>query len=91
MDKAVADKDRAWFGRALERMQAFLALSEKRHGPFVLEQHSACTDAATDFLIVGLCKILPPGSICEPATFFPKAQRNVEQCRALAAPPTSVK
>lgn len=53
MDKAVAEKDRAWFGPALERAQAVLALWEKRQGP--------------------------------------KAQRNIDQCRALAAARTSAK
>jgi hypothetical protein len=86
MNKAVAENNRAYLGPALERVQAFLALWEKRQGPTVLERNPACTDAATDFLIVGLCKISPPGSICEPTTFFPKAERNIRQCRALAAP-----
>jgi hypothetical protein len=71
INKAVAEKDRTYFGPALQR---------------VLELNKACTDAATDFLIVGLCKISPPGSICEPTTFFPKTERNIQQCRALAAP-----
>jgi hypothetical protein len=86
MNKAVAEKDRTYFGPALERVQAFLASWEERQGATVLERNTACTDAATDFLIVGLCKISPPGSICEPATFFPKVERNIQQCRALAAP-----
>jgi hypothetical protein len=86
MNKAVAEKDRTYFGPALERVQAFLALWEERQGATVLERNTACTDAATDFLIVGLCKISPPGSICELATFFPKVERNIQQCRALAAP-----
>jgi hypothetical protein len=86
MSKAVAENDRTYFGPALERVQAFLASWEERQGAIVLERNKACTDAATDFLIVGLCKISPPGSICEPATFFPKAERNIQQCRALASP-----
>ena len=86
MDKAVAESDRTYFGPALERVEAFLASWEKRQGATVLEQNTSCTDAVTDFLIVGLCKISPPGSICEPTTFFPKVERNIQQCRALAAP-----
>ena len=85
MDKAVAEKNRAYFGPALERVQTFLDSRARRQGGAVLEQNAPCTDAVTDFLIVGLCKISPPGSICEPTTFFPKAERNIEQCRALAA------
>jgi hypothetical protein len=86
MNKAVAENNRTYFGPALERVQAFLASWEERQGPTVLERNTACTDAAADFLIVGLCKISPPGSICEPTTFFPKVERNIQQCRALAAP-----
>lgn len=85
MNKAVAEKDRAYFAPALERVQAFLASWEEREGAKVLERNAACTDAATDFLVVGLCKMSPPGSICEPATFFPKVERNIRQCRAMAA------
>jgi hypothetical protein len=86
MNKALAENNRAYFGPALERVQAFLASWVERQGPTVLERNTACTDAATDFLIVGLCKISPPGAICEPATFFPKVERNIHQCRVLAAP-----
>lgn len=85
MNKAVVEKDRAYFAPALERVQAFIASWDGREGINVLERNGACTDAATDFLIVGLCKISPPGAICEPATFFPKAERNIAQCRAIAA------
>jgi hypothetical protein len=85
MNKAVAEKDRAYFGPALDRVQAFLASWEEREVATVLERNTACTDAATDFLIVGLCKISPSGSICEPAAFFPKVERNIQQCRVLAA------
>lgn len=52
----------------------------------MLESNKACTDAATDFLIVGLCKISPPGAICNPGSFFPKTECNIQRCRALAAP-----
>ncbi|VXB45307.1 conserved hypothetical protein [Massilia sp. 9I] len=85
MDKAVASQDRNWFGPALERVQGFLTEWQQRQGPAVLDRHPACTEAVTDFLIVGLCKISPPGSICEPETFFPKAERHIAQCRAEAA------
>lgn len=86
MNKAVAEKDRTYFGPALQRVQEFLSSWEGRQGGDVLEMNKTCTDAATDFLIVGLCKISPPGSICEPTTFFPKTERNIQQCRALATP-----
>jgi hypothetical protein len=86
MNKAVVEKDRTYFGPALQRVQEFLSSWEGRQDGDVLELNKTFTDAATDFLIVGLCKISPPGSICEPTTFFPKTERNIQQCRALAAP-----
>lgn len=88
MNSAVADKDRTYFGPALARVQGFLHVWEEREGPAVLDRYPACTEAITDFLIVGLCKISPPGSLCEPETFFPKAERHIEECRALATPVT---
>jgi len=91
MNKAVAENNRAYFGPALERVQEFLAPWEDRQGLTVLERNTACTDAATDFLIVGLCKISPPGSICEANSFFPKVERNIQQCRALATPEEGLK
>lgn len=88
MNNAVADKDRTYFGPALARVDVFLHVWEAREGPAVLDRYPACTEAVTDFLIVGLCKISPPGSLCEPATFFPKAERHIEACRASATPAT---
>lgn len=85
MNKAVAEKDRTYFGPALERVQEFLGSWEKREGSFAIKRYTACTDAVTDFLIVGLCKIPSRDPICEPTTFFPKAERNIAQCRAMAA------
>lgn len=86
MNKAVAVKDRAYFGPAQERVQSFLSLWQRQQGAGVLEQYPACTDAVTDFLIVGLCSVSPRGSICEPATFYPKVARNIARCRELAQP-----
>jgi hypothetical protein len=86
MNKAVAEKDRSYFGPALERVQAFLAAWQERQGASVLDKNASCANAAIGFLIAGLCKISPPGTICEPATFFPKVERNIEECRVLAGP-----
>jgi hypothetical protein len=85
MDNAVGAKDRAYFAAAVERMDAFIHVWEAREGPAVLDRYPACTNAVTDFLFVGLCKISPPGSICEPATFFPRVEHSIEQCRALVS------
>jgi len=82
MDEAVAHKDRAYFGPALARMQAFLNGWSGEQ----LERDPACSRALSEFLIVGLCKISPPGTLCEPETFIPKVDNNIARCRAAAKP-----
>ncbi len=85
MEVAVAEKDRSYFLAANQRMEGFLnqwGLQSPR--PVVLEQFPACTEAVTDFLIAGLCRILPPGSLCEPGTFLPRVEANIAKCNELA-------
>jgi hypothetical protein len=86
MEAAVAAKDRTYFLPALERMKVFLAEwgGNSPKGSVVLESFPACTNAVTDFLIGGLCRISPPGSLCEPSTFLPRIKDNIRQCRELA-------
>jgi hypothetical protein len=80
MEAAVARKDRAYFSLGLERMKAFVAI----HGA-QLETSRPCTEAVSDYLIVGLCRLSPPGSICEPTTFIPRFEANLAKCHAAAA------
>ncbi|MYM95297.1 hypothetical protein [Duganella vulcania] len=80
MDAAVENKDRAYFGPALARMQAFVGSWSGEQ----LERDPACARALSDFLIAGLCKISPPGTLCEPETFIPKVDKHIAQCRAAA-------
>jgi hypothetical protein len=86
MEAAVAAKDRSYFMPALERMKAFLAEwgGNSPKGSASLEGFPACTNAVTDFLIGGLCRISPPDSICEPSTFLPRLEDNIRQCQELA-------
>ena len=86
MEAAVVAKDRAYFLPALERMKLFLAEwgGNSPKGSLALESFPACTNAVTDFLIGGLCRISPPGSICEPSTFLPRLESNIRQCQELA-------
>ena len=85
MEKAVAAKDRAFFKSESARMQIFLE-SWGFNSPqsAALEKYPMCTDAVTDYLIVGLCQISPPGTICEPSTFIPKFNAHLQQCRDAA-------
>ncbi|MRW89028.1 hypothetical protein GJ699_03430 [Duganella sp. FT80W] len=79
MEAAVATKDRAYFASGIERVKTFL------NGHWAdLDKFPSCTEAVSDFLIVGQCRISPPGSLCEPETFFPKFEANLAKCRAAA-------
>lgn len=79
MEAAVAAKDRAYFDSGLERVKTFV----KDHWAD-LDKFPPCTEAVSDFLIVGQCRIYPPGSLCEPETFFPRFDDNLAKCRAAA-------
>jgi len=43
-----------------------------------------CTDAVSDFLVVGMCRIMTTSSACEPG-MAAKFNTNLQQCRDLAA------
>jgi len=79
MEAAVAAKDRTYFASGLERMKIFV----NDHWAD-LDKFPPCTEAVSDFLIVGQCRISPPGSLCEPETFFPKFEDNLAKCRSAA-------
>jgi len=87
MEKAIAAKDRVFFEGSKMRMQAFLEeWGLRSRDPVALDRYPMCRDAVTDYLIVGLCKISPPGSICDPSTFFPRFEANLQSCRIAQAP-----
>ncbi|MBV6322938.1 hypothetical protein [Duganella violaceipulchra] len=85
MDQAVANKDRSYFGPAHARVQAFFESWNSLHSD-ALERYPSCAHAMSDFLIVGLCKLSRPGTLCEIETFFPKVDKDIEQCRLSAKP-----
>ena len=82
MEVAVRNKDRIYFVGASERMKDFLEKWGALTDSAATHPYPMCTNTVTDFIIVGLCKIMPPGSICEPSTFFPKYEQTVALCRA---------
>jgi hypothetical protein len=85
MEAAIAERDRSYFLSANQRMEGFLnQWGLKSPRPVALEQFPACTDAVTDFLIAGLCRISPPGSLCDQSTFLPRVEANLAKCNLLA-------
>lgn len=84
MAVAVAERDRDYFEAAMGRIVAF---SEdwgfKSHANPALAGYRMCTDAVSDFVIVGLCKLMPNGSECEPG-LASRFDANLGQCRQAA-------
>ena len=85
MEAAVSARDRDYFEQAMARTVDFSqAWGFKVQANPALAPYRACTDAISDFTIVGLCRIAPSLSGCEPG-LVPQFNANVDRCRALAA------
>ena len=85
MEKAIAERDRDYFEDAMARMLDFSDVwgFKTRDNP-ALARFPMCTDAVSDFLAVGMCRIMTTSAACEPgmATRF---DANLQKCRELAA------
>ena len=84
MEVAVAERDRDYFEAAMGRTVAF---SEdwgfKSRANPALAGYRTCTDAVSDFVLVGLCRLMPNGSECEPG-LASRFDANLRQCRQAA-------
>ncbi len=85
MEAAVAARDRDYFEQAMGRTVEFSETwgFKTRANP-ALARHAMCTDAVSDFAIVGLCRIAPSLDGCEPG-LAAKFDANLRRCRELAA------
>lgn len=85
METAVAEKDRDYFEAAMGRTLDF---SEqwgfKTTANPALAPYRMCTDAVSDFVVVGLCRLMPAGDVCEPGLASRFAD-NLKRCREVAA------
>jgi hypothetical protein len=85
METAVSEKDRDYFEAAMGRTLDF---SEqwgfKTTANPSLAPYRMCTDAVSDFVIVGLCRLMPAGDVCEPG-LAPRFADNLKRCREVAA------
>lgn len=87
MEAAITARDRDYFEDAMGRMLDFSdSWGFKTRDNPALARFPMCTEAVSDFLVVGLCRIMTTSSACEPgmATRF---NTNLQQCRELAAKP----
>lgn len=85
METAIAERDRDYFEDAMGRMLAFSdSWGFKSHDNPALERFPMCTDAVSDFLVVGMCRIMTTSTACEPG-MAARFNSNLQQCRKLAA------
>ncbi|MDM0074339.1 hypothetical protein QTH90_08105 [Variovorax sp. J2P1-59] len=85
MEAAITARDRDYFEDAMGRMLDFSdSWGFKSGANPALARFPMCTEAVSDFLVVGMCRIMTTSSACEPgmATRF---NTNLQQCRELAA------
>jgi hypothetical protein len=84
MEVAVKERDRDYFEEAMGRTVSF---SEdwgfKMHANPALAPYRTCTEAVSDFVIVGLCRLIPNGSECD-AMLASRFDTNLRQCRQAA-------
>ncbi|MEJ8855253.1 hypothetical protein WKW79_11775 [Variovorax robiniae] len=84
MDNAVKERDRDYFEQAMGRMIEFSGVwGFKTAANPELARYSMCTDAVNEFVIVGLCRVMPKGSECEPG-LAAKFDGNLQRCREAA-------
>lgn len=85
MEAAVAARDRDYFEAAMGRTLDFSdGWGFKTRANPALARYSGCTEALSDFTIVGLCRLMPKADACEPG-LAPRFDANLKRCRELAA------
>lgn len=84
MESAIVARDRDFFEESMARTVSF---SEdwgfKAHANLELAPYAACTDAVSDYVVVGLCRLMPASSVCDPA-LASRFEASVRTCRAAA-------
>lgn len=84
MDTAVKERDRDYFEDAMGRMLAFSeSWGFKTQDNPRLQPYAACTEPVSDFLVVGMCRIMTTADGCEPG-LAARFNSNLQKCRQLA-------
>ena len=84
MEVAVKERDRDFFEESMARTVSFSEdCGFKAHANPALAPYKACTDAVSDYVVVGLCRLMTASSICDPA-LATNFDTNVRSCRAAA-------
>jgi hypothetical protein len=85
METAIAERDRDYFENAMGRMLDFSdSWGFKTQDNPALARYPMCTEVVSDFLVVGMCRIMTTADACQPglAQHF---DANLKKCRDLAA------
>ena len=85
MEAAIAARDRDYFEDAMGRMLDFSGSwgFKSQRNP-ALVQFNMCTDAVSDFLVVGMCRIMKTSDGCEPG-MASRFDANLRKCREIAS------
>jgi hypothetical protein len=87
MEAAIAARDRDYFEAAMGRAVDFSdSWGFKTRSNPALQRYASCTEAVSDFTVVGLCRLMPNADVCEPG-LAPRFEASLRQCRELAARP----
>ncbi len=85
MEAAIAARDRDYFEDAMGRMLSFSeSWGFKTQDNPALARFPMCTEAVSDFLVVGMCRIMTTSRACEPG-MASRFDANLQKCRDLAA------
>ncbi len=84
MENAIKERDRDYFEDAMSRMLDFSDQwgFKVRDNP-QLARYPMCTEAVSDFLVVGMCRIMTTADTCE-AGRQQRFNTNLQKCRELA-------
>ncbi|HJS05737.1 MAG TPA: hypothetical protein VJ832_19830 [Variovorax sp.] len=85
MEAAIAARDRDYFEEAMGRMLDFSgSWGFKSQGNPALGRYPMCTEAVSDFLVVGMCRIMTTADACEPG-LPARFNANLQKCREMAS------
>jgi hypothetical protein len=85
METAITERDRDYFENAMSRMLDFSdSWGFKTQDNPALARYPMCTEVVSDFLAVGMCRIMTTADACEPG-LAARFDGNLRKCRELAA------
>jgi hypothetical protein len=85
METAIKERDGDYFQDATSRMLDFSdSWGFKTHDNPALASYAMCTEPVSDFLVVGMCRVMTTADSCEPG-LAARFNSNLQKCREIAA------